>query len=137
MDPVESSELVAFVKTVEARSLSRAAAELRVPRATIGRRLARLEERLGVRMLRQTTRSLALTDAGESFLLHARIALDAIAQAEASVRAGGDPLRGNLRISVPPGMGPSFAELVCRFAEQHPGLKIQVHASTRHVDLLR
>ena len=66
-DPIETAEMLAFARTVEAKSLSRAAAELRVPRATLGRRLARLEERLGTRLLRRTTRSLTLTDAGEMF----------------------------------------------------------------------
>ena len=65
-EPLETSELLAFSKTVEARSLSRAAAELGIPRATISRRLARLEERLGVRLLRRTTRTHALTHAGEA-----------------------------------------------------------------------
>ena len=66
-DPIETSELLAFVRVVDAKSFSRAAAELNVPRATIGRRLTRLEQRLGARLLRRTTRSLALTDAGELF----------------------------------------------------------------------
>src|SRR4051794_25899496 len=59
-EPLETVELLAFTRVVEARSFSRGAAELGVPRATIGRRLARLEERLGTRLLRRTTRSLAL-----------------------------------------------------------------------------
>jgi DNA-binding transcriptional LysR family regulator len=59
IDAVETSELLVFTRTVEAKSLSRAAAELSTPRATIGRCLARLEERLGVRLLRRTTRALA------------------------------------------------------------------------------
>src|SRR6185295_17097438 len=72
-DPLESAELLAFAKAVEAKSLSRAAAELGVPRATLSRRLARLEERLGTRLLRRTTRSLLLTDSGEALYRHARI----------------------------------------------------------------
>src|SRR5512134_3746345 len=101
VDPVETTELLAFSRTIEARSLSRAAAELGVPRATISRRLARLEERLGARLLRRTTRSLALTDAGEALLRHARIVLDAVQHAEASVRRIDDVVRGDLRVSVP------------------------------------
>ena len=98
-DAIETSELLAFTRTVEAKSLSRAAAELGAPRATIGRRLARLEERLGVRLLRRTTRALALTDAGDAFYRHARIVLDAVAQAEASVRKSDKVIRGTLRVS--------------------------------------
>src|SRR4051794_32535629 len=101
-DPIETSELLAFAKTVDAKSLSRAAAELGVPRATISRRLARLEERLGVRLLRRTTRSLVLTDAGTAFYRNARIALDAVTQAEDSVRRSDATVRGSLRVSLPP-----------------------------------
>ena len=88
-DPLENAELLAFAKIVDAKSLTRAAAELGIPRATIGKRLARLEQRLKVRLLRRTTRSLALTDAGETFYRQARIVLDAVSQAEASIRRPG------------------------------------------------
>jgi len=92
-NPLETAELLAFARVVDAKSLSRAAAELGVPRATIGRRLARLEQRLGTRLLRRTTRSLALTDAGEVFYRQARIVLDAVAQAQASVRSTDEVMR--------------------------------------------
>jgi DNA-binding transcriptional LysR family regulator len=137
IDAVETSELLAFTRTVEAKSLSRAAAELSTPRATIGRRLARLEERLGVRLLRRTTRALALTDAGAAFYRHARIALDAVAQAEASVRKSDDIIRGTLRVTTPMLQDPSFHAVVCDFARAHPEVLIQIDASSRHVDLLR
>src|SRR6266851_4410570 len=136
-DAIETSELLAFTRTVEAKSLSRAAAELGAPRATIGRRLARLEQRLGVRLLRRTTRALALTDAGDAFYRHARIVLDAVAQAEASVRKSDKVVRGTLRVATPPMMDPSFNALVCDFARAYPEVKIHIDASSRLVDLLR
>ncbi|MDI3289949.1 LysR family transcriptional regulator [Polyangium sp. 15x6] len=136
-DPLETSELLAFSKAVEARSLSRAAAELGVPRATISRRLARLEERLGVRLLRRTTRSLVLTDAGEALHRHARIVLDAVHHAEASVRKTDDAVRGELRVSVPPMTGTSFSAMICDFARRYPEVRIHVHSTTQHVDLQR
>ena len=136
-DPVENIELLAFARVVEAKSFSRAAAELRMPRATLGRRLARLEAQLGTRLLRRTTRSLALTDAGEIFYRHARIVLDAVAQAEASVRTGGDVLRGQLRVSLPPLPDEGLLAFVSSFAQQHPGIRMQVDFSPRLVDLLR
>jgi len=136
-DPVETSELLAFVRAVEAKSLVRAAAELAAPRATISRRLARLEERLGVRLLRRTTRSLALTDAGQSFYRHARIVLDAVQQAEASVRKTDGELRGTVRASFPPINDPSFRAMLCNFAAANPDVRLQLDFSTRHVDLQR
>jgi DNA-binding transcriptional LysR family regulator len=136
-EPAETAELLAFTRIVEAKSLSRAAAELGVPRATIGRRLARLEQRLGTRLLRRTTRSLSLTDAGENYYRHARIVLDAIGQAEASVRTTDNVMRGDLRVSVPPIIDDSFLEMITSFAKKHPAVRVQIDFSTRLVDLLR
>ena len=135
---LETAELLAFATIVEAKSLSGAAVKLGVPRATIGRRLARLEERLGVRLLRRTTRSLALTDAGEAFHRHARIVLDALSQAEVSVRKVDGALRGNLRVSLPPmGVGANLLRVISDFAQAHPEVRLQAHFATQHVDLLR
>jgi DNA-binding transcriptional LysR family regulator len=135
-EPLDTSDLLAFTKTIEAKSLSRAAAELATPRATIGRRLARLEQRLGVRLIRRTTRALALTDAGNAFYRHARIVLDAATQAEESVRKS-DLLRGTLRVAVPPLNDVSFNRLLCDFAKAHPAIALHVNAAARYVDLIR
>lgn len=137
MEPLETADLLAFVKTVEARSLSRAAVTLEIPRATLGRRLARLEERLGVRLLRRTTRRMALTDAGEALLQEARVVLDATARAEAAVRRGGKELVGDLKVSAPPGFDANFADVLCDFVAQHPKVRLQMHFSTALVDMVR
>lgn len=136
-DPVETAELVAFTRIVDARSLSRAALDLGLPRATIGRRLSRLEGRLGARLLRRTTRSLVLTEAGEAFYRHARLVLEAVANAEASVRRPDDAIRGDLRVTVPPIMTHEFYGLLYDFVRAHPDVRLQVHFGTRHVDLQR
>lgn len=136
-DPIETAELVAFARTVEAKSLSRAAAELGVPRATIGRRLARLEERLGTRLLRRTTRSLMVTDAGETFYRQARLVLEAVSHAQSSVRSTENVMRGYVRVSVPPISEDSFSAMVTSFAKRYPDVRVQVDFSTRIVDLVR
>lgn len=136
-EPLENAELLAFAKAAEAKSLTRAAAELGLPRATLGKRLARLEARLGVRLLRRTTRSLALTDAGETLYRHARIVLEAASQAEASVRQGGQGLSGDLRVSVPLMTDPRFLDAIAEFAEAHPAVRLHVLFASRMVDLRR
>jgi DNA-binding transcriptional LysR family regulator len=136
-EPLENVELLSFTKAVEARSLSRAAVELGVPRATLSRRLARLEERLGARLLRRTTRSLTITDAGEALYRHARIVLDAVHEAEASIRRNDQAVRGNLRLSLPPVLGGVFLDLLADFAAAYPDVRVQSHSSTRLVDLQR
>lgn len=130
----ETSELIAFTKTVDAKSLSRAAAELGIPRATLSRRIAQLEKKLGTRLLLRTTRSLALTEPGAVFYKEAIIALEAIKQAEQSVSRSGDCLRGDLRVSLPPGMKKSFRTMLCEFIAQHPLLRVHVHTSSHHID---
>lgn len=136
-DPLENAELLAFVKAVDSKSLTRAAAELGIPRATIGKRLARLEERLGTRLLRRTTRSLVLTDAGETFYRHARIVLDAVSQAEASLRRPGDPIAGDLRVSMPPMTNARFLDTLAEFVEAYPGVRLHVFFTSRMIDLRR
>jgi len=137
-DPLETAELLAFTKVVDAGSVSRAAIELGVPRATLGRRLALLEERVGVRLLRITTRSLVLTDAGSTFYPHARMVLDAAARAEESLRApGGGSVRGDLRVSVPAMVPPSFNAMVCEFLRSYPDVRLHLHLTNRVVDLRR
>lgn len=136
-DPLENAELLAFVRIVEERSLSRAAIALKQPRATISRRLVRLEDRLGARLLRRTTRTLALTDAGEALYHHARLVLDAVEQAEASVRRGDGEIAGDLRVSLPPMDDGDLFDVLSAFAAKHPRVRLQVHFSTRHVDLRR
>jgi DNA-binding transcriptional LysR family regulator len=136
-EPLENAELLAFTKAADARSLSRAAAELGVPRATLSRRLARLEQRLGARLLRRTTRSLTITDAGEALYRHARIVLDAVREAEASIRPSDATVRGNLRVALPLLVSVPFLDLVTEFAAAHPHVRMQIHLSTKHVDLRR
>jgi DNA-binding transcriptional LysR family regulator len=135
--PLETAELLAFTEAVQSGSLSRAAARLGVPRATLSRRLARLEQRLGARLLRRTTRSLTITDAGEALYRQARIALDAVKDAEASVRGGDGAVRGNLRVALPPLVSPALLDLIADFATAHPQVRVQAHLSSRHVDLQR
>ena len=113
-DLPETSELLAFARAVEARSLSGAAKELGVPRVTVTRRLARLEERLGVRLLRRSTRRLALTDAGEALYKHARVVLAAVTEADGAVRRADGAVRGMLRVAMPP-VGGSRLTKVCKF----------------------
>jgi DNA-binding transcriptional LysR family regulator len=134
-DLPETVELLAFVRIVDAGSLSRAAEELGVPRPTLGARLARLEERLGVRLLHRTTRRLVLTAAGEELHRRARGVLAALEEAATAVRPGEGPVAGLLRVSMPPGGG-VFGAIILDFMEQHPEVRLEVQFTTEHVDLV-
>lgn len=134
----ESTEgFESFVAVVDAGSISAAAAALGLPRETLSRRLARLEERLGVRLLHRSSRQLSLSPAGHQLYARARPLVAAAREAEAEVRLLDDVPRGLLRVAVPPGavagsLGGVFSELLRRW----PELRIEALAATRHVDLI-
>lgn len=134
---LETEELRIFATVVNASSISRAATELRVPRATVSRKLSLLEERLGVRLLRRTTRSMQLTDAGKQLHRHAELVLDAVRLAESSVQSDPSGPTGSVRVSVPPMVGGSLPDVLADFAQAFPAVQLQVHVSNRFVDLKR
>lgn len=135
-DLPETSELVTFARVVEANSISLAARELGVPRPTVGRRLARLEERLGVRLLRRSTRKMALTEAGALFYQRARSALASVTDARDAVQRSDGAVRGLLRVSAPSMKESHFGGLIARFLAKHPGVRVELETTTRYVDLL-
>ena len=126
-------ELVAIV---EHGSVTAAAAALGLPRPTVSRRLARLEERLGVRLLHRTTRRMKLSQQGELLYPKARRVVLAAQDAEAEVRRLDDEPRGLLRISVPMGLPAIFAEWMAAFLALYEHVQLEVVANAEHVDLL-
>jgi DNA-binding transcriptional LysR family regulator len=104
--------------------------------AIIGRRLDALEARLGVKLLVRTTRRITLTHEGSAFLEDGQRLLVDLANAEASVSAGGVKASGHLRITAPAGFGRRHvAPLVPRFRELHPEVTISLNLSDRVVDV--
>ncbi|WP_394840773.1 LysR family transcriptional regulator [Pendulispora brunnea] len=134
---LDTEELLVFSRIVATQSLARAAVELRLPRATVSRRLSGLEAKLGVRLLRRTTRSMALTDAGRELLRHAHAVVDAALAAEASVRRREDDLRGNVRVSIGRASAAGLSDVLADFIVAHPSVRLLVHVSDRSVDLQR
>jgi DNA-binding transcriptional LysR family regulator len=129
-------QLESFVSVVARGSLTAAAKAEGVAPAIMGRRLDALEERLSVRLLLRTTRRITLTHEGSAFLEDCQRLLAELADAEASVSAGGVKASGHLRITAPAGFGRRHvAPLVPRFREQHADVSISLNLSDRVVDL--
>ena len=111
-------QLESFVSVATRGSLTAAAKAEGVAPAIMGRRLDALEERLGVKLLVRTTRRITLTHEGSAFLEDCQRLLADLANAEASVSAGGVKASGHLRITAPAGFGRRHvAPLVPRFRE--------------------
>ena len=129
-------QLESFVAVVARGSLTAAAKAEGVAPAIMGRRLDGLEERLGVKLLVRTTRRITLTHEGSAFLGDCQRLLADLANAEASVSAGGVKASGHLRITAPAGFGRRHvAPLVTKFREQHADVTISLNLSDRVVDL--
>ena len=131
------TDMIAFVRIAETGSLSAAAAELDQSLAVVSRRLARLEGRLGVRLVNRTTRQLSLTDEGVAFQLRCTRILNDIEEAEAEVTKGREIAVGLLRMSSTFAFARrELAPLLHEFESQHSGLRIHLDASDRIVNLV-
>jgi DNA-binding transcriptional LysR family regulator len=135
MDRLKQIESFAMVAT--RGSLTAAAHAEGVAPAVIGRRIDALEERLGVKLLLRTTRRITLTHEGSAFLENCQRVLADLANAEASVSAGGVKASGHLRITAPAGFGRRHvAPLVPEFMVQHPDVSLSLNLSDRVVDIV-
>ena len=129
-------QLETFVAVATKGSLTSAARAEGVAPAIIGRRLDALESRLGVKLLVRTTRRISLTHEGSAFLEDCQRVLADVANAEASVSAGGVKASGHLRITAPAGFGRRHvAALVPEFRNLHPEVTISLNLSDRVVDV--
>lgn len=137
-DPLSDlNDLRFFVEVVEHGGFSAAGRALGVPKSRLSNRVAKLEERLGVRLLQRTTRRFVVTDVGERFLAHCKAMIE---QAEAA-RDVVEELRsepcGWIRLSCPISLAPTvMAELVPEFLARYPKMQVRLLVSDRRVDLI-
>lgn len=133
---VDIEELRTFVEVADAGGVTSAARRLGVSKSIVSRRLARLEQDLGIQLLARTTRGAALTEAGAIFRDHAaRVCAEIDIARETILPAGA--LRGRLRIAAPLSFGPThFAPVLAALAQRHPQLQVQASYTDRFVDLI-
>jgi len=129
-------QMESFVSVAQRGSLTAAAKAEGVAPAIMGRRLDGLEEQLGVKLLMRTTRRITLTHEGSAFLEDCQRLLADLANAEASVSAGGVKASGHLRMTAPGGFGRRHvAPLVPLFHALHPDVTVSLNLSDRVVDI--
>jgi DNA-binding transcriptional LysR family regulator len=122
---------------IDRGSMRGAAEALGVPKSTVGRRVAALERRLGVRLLERTTRQIHVTDAGKRYYDEAVVAVAALERAERAATDLQSAPKGTLRVAVPVNIGPLVPPMLVEFARQYPELRVVVDVSDRAVDLVR
>jgi DNA-binding transcriptional LysR family regulator len=128
--------LLAFARIVSAGSLSAAARELDLSLGVVSKRLAQLEESLGVRLIQRTTRRQTLTE--EGIVFHAQVVriLAEIEQLEALMSRRSQTVSGLLRLTAPGALGRQWiAPIVADFQKEHPLITVQMELTDVVVDL--
>ena len=128
----------AFIRVVEAGSISGAADRLGVAKSAVSRRLKELEEHLGVELFHRTTRSMNLTDSGRAFYHQSVRILEDVLEAEHATSQAHGTLKGSLKIALPSTfglmhMGPAINE----FLQAHPQIEFDLDFNDREVDLIQ
>lgn len=134
---MDSQALEVFLSVVRTGSLSAAAKHLKLTPMSTTRRLATLEEELGVRLLHRTSRSLSLTPEGEAFLPFARAIVDTQEAAKATLRPVEGGATGLLRVTAPVTLGRKrIMPVVHKLLEENPGLSIELDLNDAIVDIV-
>lgn len=126
-----------FVRVVEHGGFAAAGRALDMPKSKLSRRIAQLEERLGVRLIYRTTRQFTVTEVGQTFYQHCKAMLIEAEAAQEAVAALQAEPRGSVRLACPVTLlhvhvGPMLA----RFMMRYPGVQLQLEATNRRVDLI-
>lgn len=137
MPTSRNGEVRTFLRVAELGSFGAAARELGLSPSAVSKQIRALEDRLGVRLVHRTTRRVGLTELGLRYRERARELLDEFDALEAEVRGLQSSPRGTLRVSAPQDFGRLFlCEIVARFIEAYPELRLEFDLTDRLVDLL-
>jgi DNA-binding transcriptional LysR family regulator len=135
IDPLSGVSL--FVQVAEAGSFALAAERVGLSRSAVGKAIARLEDRLGTRLVHRTTRSQSLTEAGQAYFERCRRVLAELEAAEADIDTGRATPAGRLRVTAPVLIGRRFvAPALLDLVRQHPGLSLEIAFTDRQADLI-
>ncbi|HET7267811.1 MAG TPA: LysR substrate-binding domain-containing protein [Oleiagrimonas sp.] len=131
------NDLYFFAAVVENGGFSAAGRALGLPKSRLSKRVARLEERLGVRLLQRTTRQFVVTETGERFYAHCRAMLEEAQAAQDAIDTLRSEPHGTVRISCPVALArTTIAPILPDFLAQYPKVRVRLLASDRRVDLI-
>jgi DNA-binding transcriptional LysR family regulator len=141
MARVQLAELAAFVAVAEHRSFTKAAAQVGIALPTMSQTIRSLEDRLGVRLFNRTTRSVALTEAGDRLLAEVQPILEGVDHAIESVNAFRDKPMGTLRLAIERTaaqilLARQITPLIQPFLAEYPAIRVEVALDDVHGDIV-
>ncbi|MCR9963251.1 LysR family transcriptional regulator [Vibrio antiquarius] len=132
-----TDDYIIFYHLIEQGSFSAAARHMSLTKSVVSKRIAKLEQELGVQLLYRTTRTLTLTEAGRAFFTHAKAVYQAVATAEESIVGLGKNLSGNIKVSVPTISGELILpKVINEFNQKYPDINIDMDLDNRFVDIV-
>ena len=131
------NDLYYYSIVVEKGGFAAAGRALDIPKSRLSRRIAQLEDRLGVRLLQRSTRRFAVTDAGQRFYRHCQTVIAEAQAAEEAVAQLTTEPRGLVRVSCPVSITQNvMTEILPEFCEKHPQVRILMLSTNRRIDLI-
>lgn len=130
------NDLAIFAAVVKHKGFTAAADALDMPKSKVSKRVAGLEQRLGVRLIERSTRKIRVTDIGQSFYERCETVLAGAEAAEAVAAAAKAEPAGVVRLAMPPGFGPILANILPAFLKRYPRVRLSVLTTNRPVDLI-
>ena len=132
------NDMVIFAKVAELQGISPAARALRMPKSKVSRRMAALEDELGVRLLERSTRAVHLTEVGEIYFQHCKRIVEEADSARESVTQMLEVPRGHLRINASVAIGQHLlTPFLGEFMALYPEIELEVQLENRRVNLIR
>ncbi|BFM09161.1 LysR family transcriptional regulator [Halioxenophilus aromaticivorans] len=137
MAQFKADDILLFVYVVEEGSFSRVSVKHEITMSVVSKRIARLEKALNVQLLYRTTRKLSLTDAGQALFKKAKIAQQALQDAQDVVSVYGSDMRGRIRITMPVVTANLVLnQALTEFCEQYPHIQVELRITNRFVDII-
>jgi DNA-binding transcriptional LysR family regulator len=134
---MDLNEINVFLKVVQLGSFTKAAKALDMPNSTVSAKVSSLEARLGVALIRRTTRKLFVTDAGQVFFDRCTVGLTEIKAAEEDVTLVQSEPQGVLKITAPVELGAILLPpVIAAYSKKYPKVLLEFQLSDRKVDLV-
>src|SRR5213593_2642956 len=134
---LDLNDVALFVQVVRAGSFAAAARRLGMPANSASRRIQQLEQQLGLRLMKRSTRKLTLTDAGATFYARCADQVEALAEAAQELSEGSEVPSGRVRVAAPADFFNVFRmELIAEFLAAHPKVRLEFVLSDARADLI-
>lgn len=134
---MDLNEIVIFIQVVQSGSFTQAAKKLGMPNSTVSSKISSLEARLGITLIKRTTRQLKITPAGEAYFKKCLRGLDEIHTAEDEIAATKAEPQGLFRLTAPVDLGSGIlAPIVADYSARYPQVAVEILMTDRRVDLL-